>query len=152
MDTFKKKWELAIQEEIQSGSRLQESVRVLFSSIPRLNDILSRIDALPSSDDVQSVGILCSYSDETDAEVYIYLKEDRGNSPFVRDLARLFHLTLEKGQEYHGRSLQAEATHERVHLTVRGYVPPTCKIVEEEVEVPAHRKTKRKIVCVEEEA
>ena len=152
MDTFREKWESAIREEIRSGTRLRESIMGLFFSIPRLNDILSRIDALPSSDDVQSVRVLYSYSDEVDAEVFIRLKEDRGNSPFVRDLARLFHLTLEKGQEYHGRSLQAKATHERVHLTVRGYVPSTCEIVEEEVEVPAHRETKRKIVCVEEEA
>ena len=147
MSEFRERYEQAVKNEVQGSTTLVVRFQTFLCNVHKAANLLSQIDALPSSEDVGSVSVGYSYMEDADAEVTLYLKEDRQESPLIRDLARAFHLTLTKSKHWDESSLDAEALVDRVRLKVSGYKPSTCRIVEEVEDVPATRKTVKRIVC-----
>src|SRR6185369_8165230 len=101
-------------------------------------------------DDVSCIGIYpmsCYVKDEngyeeyrvTGSEITFYLKESAKDSKLVHKLAQRFGCKFEKTPGWDGKSLVATATTEdkKWKFEIRGYVPATCALVTEEIELTA---------------
>lgn len=121
------------------SAHTQESLRVikaygnLLGAMGRIENLLNQLQQLSSWLDVYVVRINPSYwQDETDAEVFIRLKEGITSS-IVRDLVRVTSEKATKQKEWDEESLRAELTFERIRYTINNYIPETCRIEEKEV-------------------
>lgn len=146
MTTFSEMAQSALTDELQAHQHAAERAVRMRTAVSAIAALLARIEALPSAGDVERVGVSSSWMDDYDASVTLSLAKDKP-SKLVRELAREFRLTLGKEKDYTGAALNASAMVDRIMLTVSGYVPDTCRIEEETVEVPAHTEVRRRIIC-----
>ena len=90
-------------------------------------------------------------------DIYLYLKTEAKASKLVHKLAQKLQVKFEKTLDaYSSDSLKARAElPDGTIITIKGYVPATCTIVEEEVEIPEDQrpttKKVRRVVCSDEE-
>ena len=119
-------------------------------SISRLIRASQLIGDVEGLEDVSSVNTL----EYNPLEISFFLKEDAKASKLVHKLTQKFQVPFEKSPEFTGAGLKAIGTlPDGTTIVVHNYLPQTCTIVEEEVEIPEdERPTKRKVkrvVCNE---
>lgn len=105
------------------------------------------LEKLPSYAHIGNFGVGTSYSEESRAEVRVYLSSEHKDSPLARELAQALGVNGKKSPGWAGDSLNVSYTWRGVLIEVSNYLPQTCTVVEEEVDVPAHKKKVRKVIC-----
>lgn len=103
---------------------------------------------------IEDVGHLSTSEYGESFNIDLYLSADKKSSPLVHKLAQHFGVRFEKSPDLYG-SLSASATietaQEKVALTVRNYLPATCRVEEVEEEIPEDQvkrtRVVRKVVC-----
>lgn len=113
--------------------------------------LCARLEALPSWADVENVSFSFWSREGDNGEIYLTLNREAIGSSLVRDIVRygICH-TMEKAKQYGGGSLRAEGKYtanEHLTITIGGYVPATCQVVYEDIEVPARTERRAKLIC-----
>lgn len=125
--------------KVEVENRIQREITELSSAIQRRMKELAVLVKI--NDMVLGVDMTCvSYTDITvysdGASTFtMQLSEEHKNARLAAALARKLGVTFEKEQNWTGESLDAIATVDGITFVVRGYVPTTCKIIEETTEI-----------------
>lgn len=118
-------------------------------AVPAAARILDAVAAL-SPALMYSPDVTASWYDGADAAINIHLAE--GCSPsFVRELVKALGVPMaRKSRSYSSEGLNVTFTHDRVRVTIYGYVPDTCHVEYENVVIPAQPERvqrRAKVVC-----
>lgn len=125
------------------------------SAYPRIRAVLRALEAAGVLADVESswgIGVEVSYETDIDAQVNLFLRKEARDSALLRRLVQATGCDAIKAKAHDGETLNGEVTAERVRYRVHGYVPATCRVVEEEVLIPAQPERverRSKIICTE---
>lgn len=91
------------------------------------------------------------YGEEADASIDLWLDADASPS-FVRQLVKALGVPMaRKAREHSGAGLSVVFVHNRIRVTIYGYVPDTCKVEYEDVLIPAmpaRTERRAKVVCL----
>jgi len=124
-----------------------EAMRKASKALPGAWTILRTLAKLPAAEDVISVSVGSTYGATQPLAVYITLKSSAQASPFVRQAAMALGVPFKKEQSYDGTALNCVGIVGAILVHISGYLPKSCAVVEEEVEVPARVETRRMVVC-----
>lgn len=149
-----------VKDEVTEMDRTAKRRRIHRQMLrhPDMRRILKRLDAIPSLDEVEYMAVFQGYSADPACQTVSFqvtLKEEVKDPQFARDLVRSgIARRLTKRVSYGGSSLQISGDlfpdlvlAFSVSITINGYVPATCKIIYEEVEIPARTEKRAKVVC-----
>ena len=125
----------AASQVFRGGDRL--------SALPRLHVLLDQLSALSGARDVEQVNISQDYARSSAPLLDFYLRKK--DSTFPRDVVRLLRISLAKSPSEEG--IVCKGVYEGVTLRIQGYLPDSCAVVYETVEVPAHMEKRAKVVC-----
>jgi hypothetical protein len=147
----------AIKGARSEGAAYMRRCRARNAALPRIRPVLMALKRAGSLNDLQEWGLAIntSYYEGKDATVEMFLKDEQKDSQILRDLVRITGQPAHKSKESGGSSLTGTLVHDRVEYRIHGYVPASCRLVEEDVVIPAQpeRIEKRtKIICTPEEA
>jgi hypothetical protein len=112
--------------------------------------ILQQIQNLAAS--WRDVGSFTIYGDALYPSLNLYLKRDRRDSTLPREVAVILGVNGKKNQDGDGALsvdylVPIPDQQFKLALTIGGYLPTTCKVVEEEQYVPGHVAMVKKVVC-----
>jgi len=116
------------------------------AGLPKVKHLLNQLLALASAEHILWADIGWNYSKKI-PDLTLGLADTQKDSPLPREIVKAFGVRLDKDQAHDRESLICSGEVEGVEIRVTNYRPETCRIVEEEVEVPATRIIQRKIVC-----
>lgn len=133
-------------KKIETERRYLEREILSFSkrlgNLWKLERTLSRIAALPASEDVETAQL---YNERID----LNLKEPASFLP--RQIVREFGVKLTKRASYTNLDLVVEGEIDGILLVIGRYKPETCTVTYEDVEMPAQTVRKAKITCTPSE-
>lgn len=135
--------------------------RVVLSAHGAVEKVMGKILALPSAGDLNStVSLYRGYCSDEKARVQLFLRKDKKDTTLLREIvAAGIARKIEKTQGYSSEDLKATFRVGTVEFTIHGYVPSSCRIVEEEKIVPVkdvflddngqvlRREKVRRIIC-----
>ncbi len=140
MENEKSVFDTAVEYALENAKSAYRDVNQYLAASVALSGIAELAD-------VSSVGVSSLYGyygtndtyGITGCELTFYLKESAKNSKLVHKLAQRFGCKFEKTPGWDGKSLVAKAKTDdgKWAFEIRGYVPSTCALVTEEVELTA---------------
>lgn len=131
-EEFARKAEFAMANATVYAEKVIHRAARFLGATASVNKLLADLGVLDSIAHLQSVVI--SETDDHNAALDLYLKPDHPDTPLLRDIAKALGVKIEKTPHWSGESLKASFTVNNIKVTIHGYKPATCRIVEEPVE------------------
>jgi hypothetical protein len=134
----------------------RKTLRILQS--PEFSDLIDTLRALPSFHEVERVQFFVFERDHINrTDIDLRLRPGLTEPQLVRDVVRAGLCSkLAKAIYWDQSSLKAtgvlldeDSPIGKVILEIIGYIPATCRIEYEEVEVPAHVERRARVVCTD---
>jgi hypothetical protein len=141
------KAQLALSVELSAADGAMLRASKLRAAVAQIAGLTSVLNDLPSADHVQTVTVRSSWAENYDAEVLLYLNQEKKDTPFVREAVVALDVPAKKALDWSGESITATFNVGNIVLTINNYLPASCRVVEEEVVIPEHIATNRRVVC-----
>lgn len=135
---------LAKEKDYLADMKHQAEKRL--AGLPKVKHLLNQIVSLESAEHIAWARVDWNFSKKI-PELTVGLADEKKDSPLPREIVKAFGMKFDKTEGYNHESLICAGEVEGVEIRVTNYKPETCRIIEEEVEVPACRVIQRKIVC-----